>query len=84
MELRRRNGYVTQIQMGCKSTVACKNERSQNFKGARPGHDQCKVETYSRENPSVCRQCCQDALCTGNNLNSFWVPGSQWEWSADF
>jgi len=82
MEIRKRDGKYSQVQMGCKSAEACTNERNQNFHGNRPGNYQCKFD--ENRGPSVCRQCCKNKnLCTGQNVPTFWIPTTKWQWSTD-
>ena len=33
LEIRERNGYVIQVNTGCKQKMACENNKAQNFQG---------------------------------------------------
>ena len=46
--------------MGCKSPVACNDNKSQNFKG-KWAERQCKPWGWFKRGPSVCRQCCNNS-----------------------
>ena len=42
--IRQRQGYITQIHMGCKQKTACENNRLANFDNTNPDYTQCRPE----------------------------------------
>mgnify|MGYP000316539540 CR=1 FL=1 len=70
IELRKRDGNVSQVCMGCKSQDACQNNKIQNFEG--DWHDwQCRPWAWFKSGPSVCRQCCNsDKNCATDFIQS--------------
>merc|ERR1712025_163150 len=60
IEIRKRDGVMESVCMGCKQIAACKANRAQNFWKSR----QCRPG--ASEGPSVCRQCCNTPDCTMN------------------
>ena len=79
MEVRERNGYVIQINTGCKQAMACANNKAQNFQNSNPDHTQCRPEAgYTH---SVCRQFCDTDNCVASP--SFWMPASREEWAYE-
>jgi len=65
IELRKRDGNIFGVCMGCKAHDACLEAKKNNF-NRKPY--QCKPR--ARYGPSVCRQCCNSDHCT-NNFNPY-------------
>merc|ERR1711935_62288 len=76
--IRQRQGYITQIHMGCKQLQSCENNKRQNFQNANPNYTQCRPEAGHTH--SVCRQCCDEDNCTRSPI--WWYPASRAEWAA--
>ncbi|CBY43105.1 unnamed protein product, partial [Oikopleura dioica] len=77
LEIRQRQGVIMQIRTGCKSTDACKNNMSNNFRNRNPHYTQCRPEAgYTH---SVCRQCCDSDNCVKDP--EWWYPTTRTEWS---
>merc|ERR1712176_179533 len=77
LEVRERNGYVIQVNTGCKQAMACENNKAQNFQGNNPAQTQCRPEPgYTH---SVCRQCCYDDSCVSSP--DFWKPATRDDWA---
>lgn len=79
LEIRERDGNVSQISMGCKQTTACKAQRNQNFNNANSKFTQCRPEQGFGH--SVCRQCCSFNFCTRPKPGKYWFPNDRSEWS---
>lgn len=62
VEVRKRDGKVTQVIMDCKQRLACEHEVDNNFDYQNPMNSQCRPATTN--GPSVCRQCCEVSNCT--------------------
>merc|ERR1719187_2424161 len=61
IEVRKRDGKVEGVCMGCKEKQACLRQKFNNF-NRKPA--QCRPRAYY--SPSVCRQCCKTEDCTMN------------------
>ncbi|CAG5113072.1 Oidioi.mRNA.OKI2018_I69.chr2.g7217.t1.cds [Oikopleura dioica] len=57
VEVRKRNGVLESVCMGCKWPKACVDNKKQNFKG-KWKEQQCKPWAWYKKGASVCRQCC--------------------------
>ena len=70
VELRRRDGKVEQVSMGCKEREACQNQQAQNFTAAKYRFNQCRPQSSS--GPSVCWSCCSgdDCVATLSKLST--------------
>merc|ERR1711893_27758 len=74
--MRKRKGYVEQVQMGCKDRSACLVQKENNFVyGQRYRKNECKPS--ADKGVSVCRQCCKD----GCNLTA---DSTISDWKYDF
>lgn len=87
IEIRKRNGEMESVCMGCKSPEACADNKSQNFKG-KWADRQCKPWKWYKNGPSVCRQCCatadgEDCAKDFANQNDGEGPLKVTEWKAD-
>lgn len=60
--MRKREGIVHEVKMGCKQTTACESGRAQNFLGSNSSKFHCKPWHTYRGSYSVCRQCCRDSF----------------------
>jgi len=73
IELRKRNGGLFGVCMGCKAQEACLKQKENNFP-LDPWHPwQCRPTDTA--GPSVCRQCCDTDNCTKDFLNTANVDG---------
>jgi len=61
VEIRTRDGLITQAQMGCKQTHACHNEAAQNKMVGPISSRQCRPSSVF--GPSICRKCCDGSKC---------------------
>ena len=70
IELRKRDGKVEHVAMGCKEKEACRNQQMQNFVGDKYRFNQCRPK--SRVGPSVCWSCCtgDDCVTTLSQLST--------------
>ncbi|CAG5113777.1 Oidioi.mRNA.OKI2018_I69.chr2.g7867.t1.cds [Oikopleura dioica] len=85
IEVRKREGELEQICMGCKSRRACLDNKKQNARGRWRNH-QCRPEPWWKKAPSVCRQCCNDSDNCARDfvlLNDGFGPFDQSEWNED-
>lgn len=79
LEFRTRRGAVEKIQMGCKQSLACQNNKKQNFVDWRYGKQATQCRPEAKATHSVCRQCNDNGF---NALDDF----SSWtrnDWRAD-
>lgn len=81
LEIRERMGYIYQIHMGCKSEDACMNNKRANFDQQNPHYTQCRPEKNMGYHHSVCRQCCNDNMCTKEP--TWWYPTTREEWAYE-
>lgn len=73
VEIRKRNGKINYVKMGCKQTHGCKQQKRQNFNWRNPAWSQCRPN--AQRGPSVCRQCCSIDRCAldlNNNDRKSW------------
>merc|ERR1712220_23233 len=75
VEIRKREGTIEQVKMGCKDRDACATQKANNFLGGKNFKmNQCQPKNEAKDSVSVCRQCCSDENCNGGNkVNSFLV-----------
>jgi len=73
IEVRKRDGKMFGVCMGCKAYDACLEQKKSNF-NRKPY--QCRPR--ARYGPSVCRQCCNDDNCT-----NYFNPPDRKGWEED-
>lgn len=85
LSIRKRDGVIEKIKMGCKQHVACDNNMSRNFDDDdTTTYDQCRPA--EADGTSHCRQCCDRAdNCSLSlaALNAGEGPLTQAEWVED-
>merc|ERR1711990_1242692 len=77
VEARKRGGELESICMGCKSPVACNDNKKQNFKGKWAAR-QCKPWNWASLGASVCRQCCNTDGCELELGNTMPTQPADW------
>lgn len=77
IEVRKRDGEIEGVCMGCKAVDACLNQKAENFPVGRYPWQCLPTRTSG---PSVCRQCCNTAECTTDFLPTYddnWITWNQ-------
>lgn len=77
VETRKRDGLYASVSTGCKASIACEQDKNNNFVGGwdEPiSTNQCRPDYPS--GPSVCRQCCYSNNC---NFNLDFMDQLGWE-----
>jgi len=62
-EIRKRDGSVINVNMGCKQAKACETNHEMNFRDPNPWQQQCQFSNKKFGSNSVCRQCCYVDNC---------------------
>ena len=85
--IRKREGIVYFVQMGCKDTDACVKQHECNFMhGEGDEANDCQPDSLDSRYGSVCNQCCPTTECTGGGLFDFIFDGntSAEQWAVNY